>query len=257
MGKISTSVVTYNNENEIRDVLNSIERSDCVDDIDIYVVDNCSTDRTVEIVKKEYPNVHIINSPRNGGYGYGHNQALRASKAKYHFVINPDVKFESDVLSRITTYLEKNANVIMAIPRVNDENGNLTFPPKKEPKLRYLISRFMPYKGIFRNLCDEYTEKRKTLKAQDKSFEIEICSGCFMAMRRLDIMNINGFDEQYFMYFEDFDLSHRARSLGKIVYIPYISIVHEGKRAAHSSKIARKYLMDSMRKYFKKWGWKI
>lgn len=256
MKKISVSIVTYNNENEIRDVLNSIEKSDCIDDIDIFVIDNCSKDKTLEIVRNEYPNVRIIRSPKNGGYGYGHNKAIRESESEIHYVINPDVKFGSSILNEITQYMEKNQDVILATPRLNDEEGRLMFPPKREPRLRYLISRFLPYKGIAKKYCDEYTEKEKT-STSTAPFEIEICSGCFMAMRRNKIVQLHGFDENFFMYFEDFDLSHRARRIGKIMYLPDISIIHEGKREGHRSEIARKYLIDSMKKYFNKWGWKF
>lgn len=254
--RISASVVTYNNENEIRGVLDSLMNSSCIEDMDVYVVDNRSHDRTREIVKAEYPKVKLIESKTNAGYGGGHNQALRISQAEYHFVINPDILFEKELIEQVVGYMDDHPEVVLCIPAVHDMDGELKCPPKRDPKLRYLVARFLPKNSVADKWLREYRLEDKVLSAKEP-FEIEICSGSFMAMRRSVAEDIGYFDERYFMYFEDFDISRSMRKKGKIMYLPQFKVIHEGKRAAHHSKTARKMLTDSMKKYFKKWGWKI
>ncbi len=254
--KISASVVTYNNENEIKGVLDSLINSSCIDNMDVYVVDNCSVDKTKEIIKKEYPKVKLIESKNNAGYGGGHNQALRVTNAEYHFVINPDILFEKDLIQHIVDYMDKHEEVVMCIPAVHDMDGELKCPPKRDPKLRYLFARFFPKMGFTKKWLKEY-QREEEVKNAKEPFEIEICSGSFMAMRKKAAEAIGYFDERYFMYFEDFDISRSIRKKGKIMYLPQFQIIHEGKRAAHHSKAAKKMLTDSMKKYYKKWGWKF
>lgn len=254
--RISASVVTYNNEKEIRGVLDSLMNSSCIGDMDVYVVDNCSVDGTCGIVEKEYPQVKLIKSKTNAGYGGGHNQALRVSQAVYHFVINPDILFEKELISQVVGYMDEHPEVAMCIPAVHDIDGELKCPPKTDPKLRYLIARFLPEMGLTRKWLKEYRREDEVKNAKSP-FEIEVCSGSFMAMRRTVAESIGFFDERYFMYFEDFDISRSIRSKGKIMYLPQFQVIHEGKRAGHHSKTARKMLTDSMKKYYKKWGLRI
>ena len=256
--KISASVVTYNNEKEIRGVLNSLVNSDCVNLMDIFVVDNCSTDKTVEIIEEEYPQIRLIRSPKNGGYGYGHNQALCLSNADYHFVINPDIIFEPTLISAAIKFMDDNPDTVIAIPNIYDEDNQLKMPPKRDPKVRYLIARFFPTIGVFQKWRDSYVAKDLVLMSDGKTpYEIEICSGSFMILRRKVAEEVGFFDERYFMYFEDFDLSRSVRANGRIVCLPQLKVIHEGKRAAHSSKTARNMMLDSMWKYFRKWGFKL
>ncbi len=254
--KISASVVTYNNEKEIRGVLDSLMNSSCIGDMDVYVVDNCSSDNTKEIVVREYPAVRLIESKTNSGYGGGHNQALRVSDAEYHFVINPDILFEKDLISQVVGYMDGHPDVAMCIPAVYDMDGKLKYPPKTDPKLRYLVFRFLPKIGLTKKWLKEYSREDEVRNAVEP-FEIEVCSGSFMAMRRAVAEVIGFFDERYFMYFEDFDISRSVRTKGKIMYLPQFKVIHEGKRAGHHSKTARKMLVESMKKYYRKWGWRF
>lgn len=254
--RISASVVTYNNEKEIRGVLDSLMNSSCLMDMEVYVVDNCSQDRTCEIVVNEYPQVKLIHSTENVGYGAGHNQALRLSVADYHLVINPDILFDTDLVEQAVEYMENHTEVAMCIPAVYDIDGTLKFPPKRDPRIRYFVSRLLPRNTITNKWLDEYGMKPE-VKSAAAPFEIEVCSGSFMVMRRKIAESIGFFDERYFMYFEDFDISRSIRTKGKIMCLPRLKVFHEGKRAAHHSKTARKMFVDSMRKYYNKWGWKL
>ena len=102
---VSTSVVTFNSEDVICDVLDSITSSNTTYEVKSYVVDNCSSDRTAAIVEKKYPGVILIKNTKNLGYGAGHNIAIKASNAKYHLIINPDITFGKDCIQRSIDYI--------------------------------------------------------------------------------------------------------------------------------------------------------
>lgn len=253
--KISASIVTYNNEKEIKGVLDSLITSTIKDILEIYVVDNCSSDKTLDIVRNRYKNVNIIEMETNVGYGSGHNAALKTTNSKYHFIINPDIKFNVNLIEDITNYFEKNNDVVLCIPNIHDINDKLKFPPKKDPKIRYLIGRYFSSLGsIFKKWADEYEGKNIKM---DIPFEIEFCSGSFMITRTELAKKINGFDDRYFLYFEDADLSRKMREYGKVVCNPNFNVQHEGKRASHKSIKGLRMMLSSMVKYFNKWGWQF
>lgn len=251
--KLSASIVTYNNENEIRGVLDSLISSSISDFIEIYVVDNCSTDKTVEIINNEYDNICFIQSEKNLGFGNGHNVAIRLINTKYHFIVNPDVKFDNLLIENLVEYLEENKDVALCIPNVLDEDKKLRYPPKKNPKIRYLLGRYLEsYGHIFRKWTSEYVMKDVSIS---EPIEIEFCSGGFMAVRTEILKKVNGFDSRFFLYFEDADITRRIRKYGKIICNPHFSIIHEGKRESHKSWKGLIMMLSSMVKYFNKWGW--
>ncbi|MFC5734295.1 glycosyltransferase family 2 protein [Cytobacillus gottheilii] len=252
--RISASIVTYNNEREIRGVLNSLLDSSVKDLIDIYVVDNCSTDRTIKILQNTYKNINLINMKSNVGYGRGHNAAIQVAKSKYHLVINPDINFDINLIENLISYLESNEDIVLCIPNVHDNDNNLKHPPKKDPTIRYLIGRYFASRGgIFKKWADEYECKNTNLV---RPFEIEFCSGSFMAARTETLQKLDGFDSRYFLYFEDADLSRKMRKMGKVVCNPNYYVQHEGKRESHKSIKGLQMMLSSMFKYFNKWGWK-
>lgn len=253
--RISVSIVTYNNEKEISTVLKSLFESSIIEKIDIFVIDNCSTDNTIEIIKNSYKSINIISMKKNVGYGSGHNAAIKLVSSKYHFVINPDIIFDSKLLENIVDYFENDNSLALAIPNVYDINNKLKYPPKKDPKIRYLIGRYFASKGkIFKKWADEYECKNID---HDKPIEIEFCSGSFMSFRTSVLKLVGGFDSRFFLYFEDADLSRRIREQGKVLCIPYFKVQHEGKRASHKSIKGLKMMLTSMFKYFHKWGWRF
>ena len=252
--KITASIVTYNNQAEIRGVLNSLLHSDCADKCTVYVVDNGSIDDTISIVEKEYPTVNLIKS-KNVGYGAGNNKVINHISSDYHFVINPDITFMPSLISDIIAYMDQESNCILCTPEIVDAQGCAIASPKRDPRLRYIVARFLPFQaGILQKWRDEYTfAHHDSLEA----YPIDICSGCFMAMRTKTAQLCGGFDEQFFLYYEDFDLSRHMKQYGQIMCLPFLQVVHNEKRSAYHTKTARNHMMRSLLRYFHKWGWKL
>ena len=248
MARLSVAVVSYNSENEILNVIKSVTENTKQIEYTLTLIDNASTDKTVEVVKSAYPEVNIINAGENRGFGTGHNKMLGVESV-YHAIVNPDITFEGDVLSGLCEYLDKNPDVALVTPEIRNPDGSVQHLPKRTPTKRYMIlGRLSRYIKGFKSVRDEYTRANESFS---EPVEIEFCSGCFMLMRTELFNKIGGFDERYFMYMEDADLSDRIRKYGKIVYNPEYSVTHNWDGGSAKSLKLLKYHLKSMRMYFK------
>lgn len=246
--KVSGCIVTYNNEDIIQGCIESIFRETKGVDFKLYIVDNHSQDGTVAIVREYFPNLEIIEQQQNQGFGHGHNAVLNRLDSKYHVVINPDIYVEGDVISGLVGMLEEHPDVVMATPKILNEDGTEQFLPKKDPSIRYVImSKFKP----FRHLREEYTRQNEE---DGTAMEIEMCTGCFFVIRTELLKRLQGFDSRYFLYCEDADLSRRVREKGKIVFWPYVSAMHKWSRANTRSVKGVMHFLTSLLKYFLRWG---
>ena len=246
--KITASIVTYNNSKEIINVLTSISKT-ILNLENVYVVDNNSIDNTVDIVEKEFPSVNIIKSKINLGYGKGHNEAIKIIESDYHIIINPDIILEPNSISKMVEYMESNANTVILTPKVLNVDGSEQFLPKRLPRYKYLIGGRLPFK-FAKKWRREYTMQDDKI---ENPIKIDFCTGCFMFCRTKALKAVNGFDDRYFMYFEDVDLTREMQKVGNTVFVPSISVTHIWKRESKKNRKLLKIHIQSMRKYFKKW----
>ena len=112
MMDLSICVVTYNSRDEISFLLDSVFSLTSGITFQVYVVDNCSADGTADFVEEKYPDVRVIRSKENAGFGHGHNQALAYLDSRYHAVINPDIRLVEDVFSPLIAYLDRYIRVV-------------------------------------------------------------------------------------------------------------------------------------------------
>lgn len=247
---VTGCIVTYNNEGCIGNCVGSLYKETRDVEFKLYISDNRSTDGTVALIQKEFPEAEIILNSKNGGFGYGHNQILDKLDSKYHVVINPDIQIKEDVISKMAAYMDQHPEVGMVTPKILNPDGTEQFLPKKDPSIRYVIlSKFKPFKHY-----------RRLYTRQDEEFceatEIKSCTGCFFMIRTDLFKQLKGFDHRFFMYYEDADLSRRAREHKKLVFLPETCAYHEWKRDNTRSLRGIKIFLHSMIKYFGKWSWR-
>ncbi len=247
----SVGIVTYNSQKEIRNVLNSLERLSNRDEIEIYVIDNHSNDGTVKIVEQNYPDVKLIKNNRNLGFGRANNKAIMKTNTKYYVLVNPDITVTRNTFVQIHRFMEEHPDIVQMSPKVLNEDGTEQFLPKKYPKFKYLIAGKLENKSrYFRKLRSEYTFKDR--KIEDVT-NVDFCTGCFSVLRTEPLKKCNGFDERFFLYLEDADLTRKMQKFGRTVYNPGIAVYHKWKRA--SGKSVRYFFihLQSMTKYCWKW----
>ena len=220
----------------------------------VMIIDNSKENElSKEIISFGFEYIH---NPANPGFGAAHNIAIKKSiemKAKYHLVLNPDVFFDSIILNNALEYLELNPDVGLLMPKVLFPNGNVQYLPKLLPSPFHLFIRKIPLTSyLFKNTMNNY--EYRFLK-EELPVKVPIVSGCF-SLFRVDVLEkIGGYDERFFMYFEDFDISRRAYKIAKNIYLPNIHIYHEYGRGANKSFRLLKIFIRSAIKYFNKWGW--
>jgi GT2 family glycosyltransferase len=251
--KASASIVTFNSAAHIPELLDSLRHHIDMQELDVTVIDNASSDNTVTVLQERYPWVRLLRNERNLGFGAAHNLVLSSLHSCYHVLINPDVIFVEDPLTPLFAYLDDHPHVAMVTPRILNQDGSEQKLPKLQPRPRYLMARRLERRfGWAKRLCREYTRSDETFT---EPTEIETCTGSFCVIRTEIFRQIGGFDERFFIYFEDNDLSRRAHEYGSLVFCPQATVIHCYERAAMRSKRIFLRQIRSMIRYFNKYGW--
>lgn len=248
---ISISIVTYKTDTEeLQKCLKSL-RSEIVSNI--YVVDN-SRQEYLEKFCEGLDRVEYIPSD-NVGYGAAHNIAIKEAineGSKYHLVLNSDVYFESSDLERIAEYMDTNDDVAMVQPNVVYPDGKMQYTCRLLPTPANLIfRRFLPKRMV------EGMNYRYMLKKFDHKTELNVPyhQGSFMFFRVSCFDKVGLFDERFFMYPEDIDITRRMHKHFRTMFWPGVTVVHAHRAASYKSKKMLKIHMWNMIKYFTKWGW--
>ena len=210
-------IVTYNSERTIESCLSSIPNSD----VDVVVVDNNSTDRTVE-TSKNFPEVKLIRNEQNLGFGKANNIGAKNSNSKYILFLNPDSKLEGDAVEKLASYLDTHSDVAVVGPKLLNSDSSIQkeiarFPTLFSQILILLRAHRLPFLGNFAYQNLDY----------NKTQEAEHLMGAALLVRREVFEKVGGFDENFFLWFEETDLLKRIEDKGyKIIYYPEAVVTH-------------------------------
>lgn len=250
----TASIVVH--DTEPRQLMNAVEcilRSPQISRI--WIIDN-SRECSLRGVISKFDKVEYFHV-ENRGFGAGHNIGIRMAKligSDYHLVMNADVEWDGDVISAMVTYMDVHTDVGLASPKIFYPDGQLQFSCRMLPTpLDLLLKRFLP-QSMARNRMNRYLLAGAD---HDLEFNCPYLLGSFMFFRMSALDSVGLFDERFFMYPEDIDISRRIHKKFGTMYYPGISIIHA--HAAESRKNRRMLWihMTNMVKYFNKWGWFI
>lgn len=252
--RITASLVLYKNEKV--DVEN-ICRLICGEIIHkLYVIDNSPSDElgtSISVISDKI--VYLFNGT-NLGYGAAHNIGIKKAieeKVDYHVVINPDISFSKGIFKSLAMYMGENHNCGLVMPKVVYPNGDIQYLCKLLPTPWDLFGRrFLPLKKYNRNRNYKY---ELIFSGYDKIMWVPSLSGCFMFMRVDVLRKIGGFDERFFMYAEDWDLSRRIGTISDTIFNPNIIVMHGYDKGSYKSWKLLRFHIFSVFKYFNKWGW--
>ena len=195
--------------------------------------------------------------PVNRGFGPGHNVVIRELDSDYHLVLNPDVELQPDSLQAGLAVLQACNDIALISPWAAGGSGEQEFLCKGYPSVLVLLLRgFAPQavNRLFRRRLDAYELRDRC--SGDAQAEVPIASGCFMLTRTAVLRAVGGFNEQFFLYFEDFDLSLRLKNKGRLVFDPSVRIVHHGGYAATKGWRHLRYFAVSGIRFFNHHGWR-
>lgn len=220
--------------------------------VHVWLVDNS----VPPIALPDFPaNVSVIKTGENLGYGRAHNVAIRAAAglARYHFILNTDLEFDGDAIDGMTAFLDLNPQAGLAMPKVVYPDGQIQRLCRLLPDPVGLIARRFLGKTAWGRARNERYEFHHWHYDTVASFPF--LSGCFMAVRRSVLDQVGGFDERYFMYAEDIDLSRRIHAVSQTLFVPTVKVQHEYRSHTRRSLRLLSYLVINFARYFNKWGW--
>jgi GT2 family glycosyltransferase len=237
-------VLNYNTRDHLRECLlalraegsTSLSRGSIA--AELLVVDNASSDGSADMVAAEFPEVTLIRSPRNGGFAYGNNHALRQMRGGMALLLNPDTIFARGGVARLREVMKQHPEAGIIGPKLIRPDGSMhlacrrSFPTPSVAFYRVSgLSRLFPHSPRFGRYNLTYLDP-------DLAVEVDSVCGACMLIRRPVIQRIGLLDERFFMYGEDLDWCLRARQAGWTVrYEPSIVVQHQHGAASRQRPV--------------------
>jgi GT2 family glycosyltransferase len=201
--------------------------------------------------------VRVVSGHGNVGYGAGHNLAIADSSEHYHLVLNPDVILDSHAIIEAVRFMEEHDDVALVAPAVRGPDGKAQYLCKRYPAVVDLLLRgFAPpfLRRRYSARLERYEMRGETRDAPH--LDVPIASGTFMFLRRTVVNQLGGFSSDFFMYFEDFDLSVRLSRISRIAYVPAVKVTHLGGYAAKKGWRHICMFVRSSITFYARHGWK-
>ena len=217
--RVSLVTITYNSESVIRGFLESYNAIS-YKDLELIVVDNASTDDSVNFVKEKYPKIEVIINATNGGYAKGYNDALKNISAEYFVLINSDIEVTKDWLHPLVKLMDSNKDIVACQPKVLSYNN------------RNMFEYAGASGGFIDNLGYPFCRGRvfdkieKDIGQYNDSIEIFWATGACFIVRSVSFWEVGGFDEDFFAHQEEIDLCWRFKNKGYIIMVEPKSVVY-------------------------------
>lgn len=266
MNKISIVIVTHNNagiiNNCLASLLSAIAKSDFA--ADLLVIDNQSQDATLATLQNYARNsqysIRVIENTVNSGFGAGHNLAISQVDSQYHIICNPDIVIPDDteVINQLAGYMEQHPDIGILCPKLINSDGSLQANNHRHPTVLDLALRRLAPAWLKKRLQKRMDAYLMLDVGYEAVCDVPFVSGAFMFCRTDVLKQVGGFDERYFLYFEDADLCRKIHAAGyRTVYYPEASVIHQWERAAYKNWRMTWVMLVSAIKYFNKWGYRF
>ncbi len=251
---ITIVIVNYNVKDFLLQCLRSVESAATEVDVEVIVVDNCSSDGSVAYLQPLFQNVHFIETEKNLGFGRANNLGINLAKAKYTLLLNPDTILSENTLSVMRNYLENRPEAGIVGCKVINPDGTFQvacrrgFPtPWASFCKLFGLQALFPHSPLF-------ARYNQTFRSEDETYDVDALIGAFMFCRTEALQAAKGFDPQFFMYGEDLDLCFRIQHAGwKVAYYPATTIVHfKGESTRRSSINEVKVFYEAMTLFARK-----
>ena len=250
---LSIIIVSWNVCDKLRDNLKSIYANTQNINFEVFVVDNNSKDKTVEMVKKEFPQVKLIANTENLGFAKANNQAIKQAKGKYILLLNPDMRVLEGTLENMVDWMDKNTHTSIAGCKLINEQDKILPHVRAFPTIWDQLAIVLKLPHIFPQILNQYLMKNFDYS---KEAEVDSIRGSFFMIRREIIDKIGLLDERYFIWFEEVDYCKQAKKAGfKIMYTPITKCIDYIGQSFKQVKRGKTqiYFRNSMLKYFRKW----
>ena len=252
---LSVIIVNYNVKYFLEQCLCSLQAAIDKIDAEVLVIDNCSSDGSINYLQPHFPWVTFIQNGANEGFAKANNKALQFAKGQYILFLNPDTLLAEDTLQLCIDFFAQHADAGAVGVRMIDGSGRFLPESKRAfpaPMVSFYkltgLSALFPKSRIFNKYALGYLPENAV-------HEVDILAGAFMMVSKNAIDKTGSFDEQFFMYAEDIDLSYRIQKAGyKNYYLGNVSIVHfKGKSTVKGNLSYVEIFYRAMRLFVKKY----
>ncbi len=251
---LSVIIVNYNVSQFLKLCLYSVRNASKLIDAEVFVVDNASSDNSVEMVKSLFPEVKLIENKRNSGFAVANNQAIAKASGEIILLLNPDTIIPKNTFADLLDFYKKHPDTTGVGVKMIDGSGN--YLPESKRGLPTPITSFYKFSGLIKLF-----PKSKKVAAYyaghispDETAQIPVLAGAFLAFPQKVLNRTEPLDESFFMYGEDIDFSYRLSREGSNYYTPEISIIHFKGESAKKDRIYLERFFDAMlifaRKHF-------
>jgi len=251
--QVSVIIVTHNSLPIFQECLENLKESISSFLCDLIVADNGSTDGSFEAAKHLFPDVKTLLNKRNRGFAYACNLGAECAQGEFLLFLNPDVKIDPDAVQELLKACKQDDKVGLVSGRLRQADGSFNPSCRHFPTIRNLLfSRGSLLSSIRGSKID--TQSRYTLPDYDEITEVPAMAATMMMVRKSLFESLGGFDNRFFMYVEDTDLSFRVRQSGyRNLFIPTAGGVHLWGTGSKAGSFRRRWLHHiSMWKYFLK-----
>jgi len=245
---LSVVIVNWNTRDLLLNCLASVFETVKEISFEVWLVDNASTDGSVEAAKRAFPDVQIIENRENLGFAAANNLAFQQMNGRYALLLNTDTALKEDAVKKIYSFMENHSDIGMACGQLLNEDGSKQNSMANFPSLLSLVCNETVLR-IF--LPKRFPSKRREYQAP---LEIESCVGACMMVRKEAMDDIGLFDEAYFFFFEETDWAYSMKEAGwKIFFVPEAHIYHAQGKTVGGSVSARIMFYRSRYIFFRKW----
>lgn len=210
---------------------------------EVIVVDNQSADDSIAAARAQFPQAIVLPQPKNGGFAFGVNRGLERARGRWILLLNTDAEADPERLARFVAAAEQHPTVAIFGPRITDEHGTT----QRSTWQRHLPRHYLLH-ALF---LGRFASESLPTAARD----VDCVSGCVFLLRASVLREVGGFDERFFMYYEEADFCERVRRAGhRVRWLPEVAFVHEGGlSAAQSAKRTFVAFRESCLLYHAQW----
>lgn len=250
---VSIIIVNYKVRDELFNCLRSVYESKTKASFEIIVVDNDEIKTIGKDLKKEFPQVIYLSSKTNLGFGGGNNLGFRKAKGDFIYFLNPDTKMEENSIDSLVQFLKKDKKIGIVAPLLLNQKGipyplqgTLELTPKRAIFSHSIINKLFPGNKVSRQFWQIGWDKTKVK-------EVDVVPGTAFMIRREIFEEISGFDQKFFLYFEEFDLCKKVREMGYKVFInPQARVIHLWESSTKQRNDINEIFNKSRFYYFRK-----
>ena len=259
---MSIIIVSWNTRDILRNCIKSIYEQSSDSSLEVIVIDNASTDGSAEMVKKDFPQVTLIENSENRGFATANNQGIAIAKGRYVLLLNPDTIVLDNAINNTLYFADAHPESAVVGCRVLNPDRTLQATCFMFPSIsNMLLSTTYLYKLFPKSRF--FGRERMTWWDRNDIREVDVVTGCFMLVRREAIEQVGLLDEQFFVYGEETDWCYRFNQAGwKVMFTPCAEIIHLGGQSTRKKATAmvvqlRKSILQFMKKHYSPFIYRI